>query len=359
MSSNWNLPVRVQARIDEPDAELRQFVELDFVAVVLAHVVEARKFDHQAVDDAFAVVVKTRRAGMDEIREPAVVFRGEHRAHLMKHSQLFVEHRHFDVARENFVELLARDLGQEISVEDRNAFIHGALDAGEFRFGIRPVLAGIFGGEFYVRGEIGEGRIDHVGDHDEIDGFVRIVYADACRQMIFRHGKFLVGHPAGDFHDLVNVRVDVAGIFDYRAEAIENGTADWFGPAQRSIGFHASEINTGGSCASSVPEGIPSGSCQHYGTSKSLQKPPASTGAQGHQKMNLAPAWNANGVLPGAIWLTTRKPSRRLRGRQSGGRERTAIPPELPAAACRAVRVHSPRWRWYRDSNTCCRGWSG
>jgi len=101
--------------------------------------------------------------------------------------------------------------------------------------------------------------------------------------------------------------VDVARILDYWPEAIEYGTANRFRPTQRCVRFHATEINTGGICAGSVPEGIPSGSRQHYGTSKSLQKPPASTRAESHQKTNLAPAWNANGVLPGAIWLM--KPS--------------------------------------------------
>jgi len=105
------------------------------------------------------------------------------------------------------------------------------------------------------------------------------------------------------------MRVDVAGIFNYRPQAIEDGTANRFGPAKRRMRFHAIEINTGGICAGSVPEGIPSGSRQHHRTSKSLQKPPTSIGAKSHQKTNLAPAWNANGVLPGATWLIARKPA--------------------------------------------------
>ena len=67
---------RVQAGVEEPEAELRKFVELDFVAVVHADVVEAREFDHQAVHHALAMIVEARRAGTDEIVEAAVVFCG-------------------------------------------------------------------------------------------------------------------------------------------------------------------------------------------------------------------------------------------------------------------------------------------
>ena len=197
----------------------------------------------------------------------------------MQDGQLFIEHRHFDIARENFFQLLARNLRQETSIEDRNTVVHRPLDAGEFSFGIGPVLPGIFGGEFYVRREIGERGVNYVGDHDEIDRFVRVVYANARRQMIFRHRQFFVGHPAGDVHDFLHVRVDVARIFDDRAKTLENGTADWFRPTQRCIGFHAREIITGRRCAGSVPEGIPSGSRKHHRTAKSLQKLPTSTGA--------------------------------------------------------------------------------
>ena len=55
------------------------------------------------------------------------------------------------------------------------------------------------------------------------------------------------------------MRVDVARIFDYRAQAIKYGTSYRFGPAKRCVGFHTIEINTGGIFAGSVPEGVPSG----------------------------------------------------------------------------------------------------
>ena len=61
------------------------------------------------------------------------------------------------------------------------------------------MLAGVIHLEFYVGGEISEGGVHHVGDHDEIYGFVGVVLANAEGQMIFGHGKFFVGHPAGDF----------------------------------------------------------------------------------------------------------------------------------------------------------------
>ena len=89
-----------------------------------------------------------------------------------------------------------------------------------------------------------------------------------------------------------------------------------------------------------MPEGVPSGSRQHYRTSKSLQKPPASTRAESHQKMNFAPAWNANGVLPGAIWLM--KPSAEGSGpwRVSFGSDARGLQlnPICPAGRADAVR---------------------
>jgi hypothetical protein len=50
--------------------------------------------------------------------------------------------------------------------------------------------------------------------------------------VVFGHGEFFVGHPAGDFDELLDARVDVARIFDYGREAIEHGAADGFGPAE-------------------------------------------------------------------------------------------------------------------------------
>jgi hypothetical protein len=86
--------------------------------------------------------------------------------------------------------------------------------------------------ELYVGSEIGEGGVYHVGDHDEVDGFVGIVRADAQGQVVFGHGEFFVGHPAGDFAELLDARVDVAGILDYGRKAIEYGAADGFGPGE-------------------------------------------------------------------------------------------------------------------------------
>jgi hypothetical protein len=80
-------------------------------------------------------------------------------------------------------------------------------------------------------GEVGEGGVHDVGDHDEINDFVGVVLADAERQVVFGHGEFFVGHPAGDFDEFVEVGVDVARIFDDGRKAIEDGTADGLGPA--------------------------------------------------------------------------------------------------------------------------------
>src|ERR1700723_2833847 len=92
------------------------------------------------------------------------------------------------------------------------------------------MLAGVVHLEFYVGGEVREGSVYDIRDHDEINSFVGIVRADAERQEIIRHGQFFVGHPAGDFDELLHVRADVARIFDHGRQAIEDGTADGFGP---------------------------------------------------------------------------------------------------------------------------------
>src|SRR5580704_17644994 len=222
----------VQAGVEKPEAELRKFVDPDFVAIVDANVVEAREFDDEAVHHAVAVIVEARRAAPDEIVEAAVVFRGEHGAGLAPQLQLFIEHGDFYIARESFFHLRASKLSEVVAVEDGDALVHGALEAGEYGFGVRPALAGVIHLEFYVSGEIGEGGVYDVRDHDEINGFVGVVLADAERQVIFGHGKLFVGHPAGDFDELVHVGVDVARVFDNGRQAIEDGTADGFGPTQ-------------------------------------------------------------------------------------------------------------------------------
>jgi hypothetical protein len=50
--------------------------------------------------------------------------------------------------------------------------------------------------------------------------------------VVFGHGEFFVGHPAGDFDELLDARVNVAGILDYGRKAIEYGAADGFGPGE-------------------------------------------------------------------------------------------------------------------------------
>ena len=220
----------VQAGVEKPEAELRKFVELDFVAVVDADVVEAREFDDEAVHHALAMIVEARRAGADEIVVAAVVFRGENGASLAPQLHFFVEHGDFDIARENFFHLRAGELREVMAVEDGDALVHGALEAGDLGVGIGPVLAGVVHLKFYVGGEVSEGCVYDVCDHDEINGFVGIVRADAEWQKIIGHGKFFVGHPAGDFDEFVEIGVDVARIFDDGRKAIEDGAADGFGP---------------------------------------------------------------------------------------------------------------------------------
>ena len=122
-------------------------------------------------------------------------------------------------------------MGEVLAIEDGGALVHCALDAGELGFRIGPVLAGVIHLKFYVGGEIGEGGVYDVGDHDEVDGFVGVVLADAEGQVVLGHGKFFVGHPAGDFDDFFDVGVHVTGIFDDGRKAIEDRTTDGFGPA--------------------------------------------------------------------------------------------------------------------------------
>src|SRR5271156_6260502 len=220
----------VQAGIDEPESELGQFVELDFVAVVHADVVETREFYDEAVHHAVAMIVEARRTAVDEIVEAAVVFRGKHGAGLAPQLHFFIEHGNFDIARENFFHLRAGELREVVAIEDGDALVHGALEAGEFGGGIGPVLAGGIHPKIYLSGEVGEGSVYHVCDHDEVNRFIGIVRADAEGQGIVGHGEFFVGHPAGDFDELAQVRVDVARIFNNGRKAIEDGTADRFGP---------------------------------------------------------------------------------------------------------------------------------
>src|SRR5208282_410006 len=79
------------------------------------------------------------------------------------------------------------------------------------------------------------------------------------------------------------------------AETFEHGTANGFRPAQS--GIPCMRRSRG------WPEAFASGRRQHHRTSKPLKKLPSSRPPRLHQKVNLAPAWKANGVLPGATWL--------------------------------------------------------
>lgn len=217
--------------VKNPDAKLRELVNFDFVAVVKADVIEARKFFDEAVDEAVAIVIKARRAGVDEVVVMAAVFLREHGAGFAKHGEFFIEHGHWDIALEDLVELLARDFCKEISVKDRNAVVERALETGKFGVGVRPVLAGVFHLKFGVRGEIGESRVDGIGDECEVNGLVNVIGADAERQSEFRERKIFIGHPASNFDDFVNVRANFARMLNNRMEAIEYRTALEFWPA--------------------------------------------------------------------------------------------------------------------------------
>ena len=126
----------------------------------------------------------------------------------------------------------ARQLGEEFSVEHRKAVIHGAIQAGEHGVGIGPVLAAVIDLEFGVRGEVGESGVDGVGHQHQVDDVIRIGQFHAAGHGINGHGKFFVAHPSGDFDDFVEVREDVAGIFDRGANAFEDRASDRLGPAK-------------------------------------------------------------------------------------------------------------------------------
>src|SRR5207247_608490 len=120
-----------QRRVNQPDSQLRQFVDLDGLAIVGADVVEPRKFFHHAIDESSAVVVQATRAGFHEIVETAVVFLCQHRAYLSPDLHLFVQHGHFDVASEYVFELRTSYLGEKFAIENWNPIVHSPFHTTE------------------------------------------------------------------------------------------------------------------------------------------------------------------------------------------------------------------------------------
>src|SRR5713101_1007520 len=100
--------------------------------------------------------------------EAAAVSFSEDFAHLVQNSELFIEHRHSDIARENALEFVARNSGKEFPVENRDPCVHGALEAREFRLRIRPEPARELHLKFFMRGKIGKRGVDGIGDENEI-----------------------------------------------------------------------------------------------------------------------------------------------------------------------------------------------
>ena len=95
--------------------------------------------------------------------------------------------------------------------------------------GVGPVTSGIVDLKLRVRIEIGEGRVDGVGGHDEVDRVVGAALCDAERQLIVGHGQVFVGHPGGDFAKLCDVGVDIARVLDDWGKAVEDGATGDFG----------------------------------------------------------------------------------------------------------------------------------
>jgi hypothetical protein len=114
---------RVQPRINSPETQLCKLVELDLVAVVFAYIIEARKFRHQPVDQALAVVIKLWGTGLDEIvKVPVVAFR-EGFPHLAK--VLTVEHG-ISILPANIFPF-GRAGAEGTCRRDGNAIVHGSL----------------------------------------------------------------------------------------------------------------------------------------------------------------------------------------------------------------------------------------
>src|SRR5208282_4246280 len=86
--------------VEHPDAELRELVELDFVAIEEADVVEAGEFLYETVNKAIAVVVELWRTRAHKVVEVAVVFVRQDFADLVEDGELFIEHGHLDVGLE-------------------------------------------------------------------------------------------------------------------------------------------------------------------------------------------------------------------------------------------------------------------
>src|SRR5215470_2491202 len=61
----------VQGAVSDPEAQLRQLVELDGVAVVLANIVKSRELFDETVHKSLAVVVEARWTAAHEVVEAA------------------------------------------------------------------------------------------------------------------------------------------------------------------------------------------------------------------------------------------------------------------------------------------------
>jgi len=85
--------------------------------------------------------------------------------------------------------------------------------------------------EFHLGGEISEGKINHVGHQNEVDGLIQVLlHAEGQPQL--GHGEFLVGHPGGDFLDFAHVGADVPRAGNHRPKAFQYGASDRFRPAK-------------------------------------------------------------------------------------------------------------------------------
>ena len=67
------------------------------------------------------------------------------------------------------------------------------------------------------------------------------------------------------------------------------------------------------------------GGCEYCNTSRFLQKLPTTRPRDFHQKMNFTPAWNANGVLPGATCVTAPNAPGTVEFRTIVGREVSGV----------------------------------
>ncbi len=78
--------------------------------------------------------------------------------------------------------------------------------------------------KFDVRLEIGERRINHCPNHDEVDRDIRrLLHSERHRKI--RERQIFVSHPSRDFDNLGVICLHIPRMLDHRPQAFDDGTA--------------------------------------------------------------------------------------------------------------------------------------